>query len=67
MLYGQHFDVDEDKDPLLFSLTGLKFHHSVHFIDFLAGNYLGGSEVNDQSSSNHHAQQQTKIRKQAIG
>ena len=28
---GQHFDVDEDKDPLLFSLTGLKFQHSLEF------------------------------------
>ena len=28
MLYGQHLDVNEDKEPLLFSRTGLKFHQS---------------------------------------
>ena len=56
---GQHFDVDEDKHTLVLSQTGLKFHQSwlvgPPFIDDLAANYLG-SEVSEQSSSNHHVQ-----------
>ena len=46
MLYGQRFDVDEDKHTFLFSQTGLKFHQSwvfgPPFIDHIAANYLGG-------------------------